>query len=162
MQANCNFSEDRRYRYTLTRVWAEENLLNCVFIGLNPSTADEQKDDPTIRRCIGFAKYWGCGSLTMLNLFAIRSTDPTLLYRPEIEPIGRENDRFIIDRCLLAHYVVCAWGHHGVRGGRSKYVQRMINEAGITSFHLGLTASGEPKHPLYLRKELQPIPFISR
>lgn len=95
------FSEDRAFRYTLWREWDVDSLTGCAddlphghqfaqFIGLNPSTADETRDDPTIRRCIGFAKLWGYGALCMTNLFAFRATKPRDM-RQAADPIGPEN-----------------------------------------------------------------------
>ena len=84
------FSPDRRYRYTLRRQW-DDALPYCLFVMLNPSTADATQDDPTIRRCIGFTKAWGFGGLLVGNLFALRSTDPAALYHAD-DPVGPEND----------------------------------------------------------------------
>lgn len=86
-------SEDRKYRYILSRTW-DETKPTVLFIGLNPSTADENEDDPTIRRCIIFAKSWGYGGLIMANLFAFRTTNPQGLYS-EKNPVGSENDYYI-------------------------------------------------------------------
>lgn len=93
MKKYATLSEDRKYRYTLTRIW-DETKPKVMFIGLNPSTADETKDDPTIIRCINFAKSWGYGGLEMTNLFAFRATNPKVM-KNEKEPIGKDNDTWL-------------------------------------------------------------------
>ena len=93
MEKGAILSTDRKYRYVLTRIW-DETKPTVVFIGLNPSIADEEKDDQTIRKCIGYSKRWGNGKLIMVNLFAFRSTGPSLLKRVE-DPVGPENDSYI-------------------------------------------------------------------
>ncbi|HEC24975.1 MAG TPA: DUF1643 domain-containing protein, partial [bacterium] len=93
METYANLSECRKYRYALWRTWDE--LKPCaMFIGLNPSTADETEDDPTIKRCINYSKDWGYGGLCMVNLFAFRATSPSDM-RASIEPIGSDNDEWI-------------------------------------------------------------------
>jgi len=140
------FSQDRVYRYALWRVW-NDALPSFVVIGLNPSTADESVDDPTIRRCVGFAKREGCGRLVMLNLFAIRATNPRVMRR-HAEPVGPKNDhaiRHFTNRADVLH-VVAAWGAHGSHRGRDAEVRALVSD--MRSF--GITKSGQPKHPLYL------------
>lgn len=141
-------SEDRVYRWTLAREW-DDSLPPLVVIGLNPSTADETEDDPTIRRCIGFARAFGCGSLRMLNLFAFRSTDPKGL-RKVVDPIGPENDVWLKDACRYGSKVVAAWGAHGGYLGRDREVRRLLSGS---LHHLGLTKDGHPRHPLYLKSD---------
>lgn len=147
------FSPCRQYRYTLWREW--DQLFNkeyAMFIGLNPSTADETKDDPTIRRCIGFAKAWGYGALCMTNLFAIRSTDPNAIKAFE-SSIGIDNDYWIKECAKEAGIIIAAWGNHGKYVGRDKQLAKMV-----TNLHcLGITQTGAPKHPLYLPKGSKPI-----
>jgi len=151
------FSEDRIYRYTLWRRWEKPDMFNksicsdmlCV-IGLNPSTADETKNDPTITRCIGFAKRWGYNGLIMLNAFAFRSTCPIAM-RNHPHPIGPDNDRAIQFVVSRAGRTIIAWGNHGSHENRSRDVKRIL--FGRTVYHFGLTKSGEPKHPLYLRSD---------
>lgn len=138
------FSPDRVYRYELRRTWGEGGVV--AFIGLNPSTADETLDDPTIRRCIGFAKRWGYGHLVMLNLFAFRATDPREM-KAAIHPIGPENDKHIVQVARRADLVVCAWGVHGSYQGRD---QDVLNILPVHPQALGVTKDGYPKHPLYL------------
>lgn len=139
------FSEDRIYRYQLRRDW-DETLPVVAFIGLNPSTADETQDDPTIRRCIGFAKAWGYGGLVMLNLFAFRATDPKVM-RAASDPIGPDNNVHICAVAKEAEAVVAAWGTGGAHLNRDFAVRRMLH-GNIGS--LGFTNKGHPRHPLYV------------
>lgn len=150
------FSPCRTYRYLLTRKWGTGGYW-CAFIGLNPSTADESVDDPTIRRCIGFAKLWGYDGLIMLNIFALRSTDPKYL-KVHPNPLGECND-LVIDLALWHSKLnVAAWGHHGALFGRGLDVATSVMMR--HSLHcLGRTASGSPKHPLYLRGDSKPEPW---
>jgi hypothetical protein len=125
-----------------------------MFIGLNPSTADETVNDPTVVRCIKYAQAWKYGSLYMLNLFALRSTDPKLLYTTN-DPIGPENDIWLTKIAILSQIIVAAWGNHGKLLNRSKSV---LEKMPIDKLHvLGITNQLEPAHPLYLRSELKPI-----
>jgi hypothetical protein len=145
-----------RYRYTLWRRWAEGP--RCLFVMLNPSTADATRDDPTIRRCIGFARRWGHGSLEVVNLFAWRATDPAVFYQREAwhdaDPIGPENDRAILAAVGRAATVIAAWGMHGELMGRGAAVEAMITRAGVDLWCLGITRKGyHPRHPLYLATE---------
>lgn len=153
---SATFSKDLRFRYSLSRGWSAEDW-RVAFIGLNPSTADATKDDPTIRRCIGFAKSWGFGTLHMLNLFAVRSTDPKVLYRmSNKEAIGDENDAKILEYCNTVSLIVCAWGTHGALHGRGEQVAKMLRANGLRLSALGFTKDGYPRHPLYLGKHLTP------
>lgn len=140
------FSPDRVYRYELWRQWGESPIV--AFIGLNPSTADETVDDPTIRRCIGFAKSWGCGGLVMLNLFAYRATDPRQLLIAE-DPVGPDNDAHLKSAVARSDMTVAAWGVHGKLQNRGWHVVGMLGE-GAHLQALGLTKDGYPRHPLYL------------
>ena len=135
-----------RYRYRLTREWlmGEGTVL---FVMLNPSTADAETDDPTIRRCIGFAQRWGFRGLAVGNLFAWRATDPREL-RQAIDPVGPENDRHLVEMSHAANAVIAAWGAGG--GRRGQYALRLLRG---TVEHLGLTKQGYPRHPLYLRAD---------
>jgi len=157
IQSGAFLSDCRDYRYTLWRRW-DRYLPGCVFVGLNPSTADETEDDPTIRRCIGFAKSWGLGSLIMLNAYAFRATNPKDMTAAR-NPIGLLNDQAIeqtaqaqVDRGGI---VVAAWGTH-CDEQREAAVCRVINRP----IHcLGRTKAGRPKHPLYLRADTMPELF---
>lgn len=150
MTSSATFSADRRYRYTLERSW-DETKPPFVVIGLNPSTADETTDDPTIRRCIGFAKREGCGSLLMLNLFGFRATDPNVM-RAAKDPIGDANLETIVAETKKAvkqgGKVVCAWGSHGEYRTQGEQVSICLR---VPAFCFGKTKSGQPKHPLYLK-----------
>lgn len=145
------FSLDRRYRYLLWRWW-EPAKPWCMVIGLNPSTADETTDDPTIRRCIRFAEREGCGGLLMTNIYALRSTDPKLL-RISKSPIGPKNDDYLMEAAKHASVVIAAWGADQMAGDRGREVADLLAGAGIDIGCLGKTKSGAPKHPLYLRKD---------
>ena len=142
--SGAEFSPCRTWRYNLWRCWAPEKRM-AVFIGLNPSTADEKVDDPTIRRCIGFARQWGCGGIHMLNLFAFRATDPKVM-KAATDPVGPDNDATIAAVCVNHRPVVACWGVHGEHLGRADAVLAMVD--GLKCF--GLTKDGYPKHPLYL------------
>lgn len=152
------FSPCRKWRYSLTRRWQNGKNI-AAFIGLNPSTADELYDDPTVRRCINFAKDWGYDGMWMLNVFAFRATDPRALQSVE-EPIGVDNDAVIVRLAKRASLVVCAWGVHGTLGDRHLTVCRNLQKAGVPLSVLKLTTKGgHPNHPLYLPKALQPRPW---
>jgi hypothetical protein len=143
------FSPDRAHRYTLWREWPDlftPNPTYAQFIGLNPSTADELVDDPTVRRCINFAKRWGMGAMCMTNIFAFRATDPRVMFATP-EPVGAENDRWLAEIAGGADIVVAAWGTHGVYRGRGAEVSKMLN-ARLQC--LGKTNGGFPRHPLYV------------
>ena len=150
------FSPERTYRYSLERELDPGNHTSVLFIMLNPSTADEIENDPTIRRCMGFAKAWGFGRLLVANLFAFRATNPGDMMRPTVEPVGPDNDKHIIELARLVDLVVCAWGVNGSYGNRGLAVAKMLRDEGIKPHHLGLTAKGFPSHPLYLKKSTQP------
>lgn len=151
----AHFSECRRYRYLLTRGFARA-LHRVVFLMLNPSTADQDKSDPTITRCLDFAcragraHAWGEPlAIDIVNLYGWRSPKPADLWKQD-DPIGAENDEVIDRACRAADLVVCAWGAHGYRGGRGAIVKDRLVRAGAPLHHLGLTRAGQPKHPLYL------------
>lgn len=142
------FDLTRSYRYTLTRVW-DRSKPTVAFIGLNPSTADESRLDPTLRRCLRFSNDWGYGSFVMLNLFAFRSTDPMAMKRAP-SPVGPENDRHLKVYTASADLTVACWGTHGCYNRRDEIVKIFLREWGVNVHHLGLTLAGCPKHPLYL------------
>ena len=144
MESTALFSTCRQFRYSLTRVWDNELPL-AMFIGLNPSTADEIKDDPTVRRCIGFARSGGFGGIVLANLFAFRSKDPRSL-KDVHDPVGPENDVRIIESAYSAARVIVAWGVHGALHDRDKHVLSLLQKP----YCLGITKDGLPKHPLYL------------
>jgi hypothetical protein len=149
-------SSDGLYRYRLGRRWGEGQA--CNFVMLNPSTADASLDDPTIRRCVGFAKGWGYPALVVTNLFGWRATDPkALLSAPD--PIGPDNDRHLAEVALAAGLVVCAWGSHGTLKARGITVLRMLDALGVAPHYLAWTSGGQPRHPLYLKADLRPVAF---
>jgi hypothetical protein len=162
------FSPDRAYRYALTRRWAADGKIT-VFVMLNPSTANETKNDPTIRRCIRFARRWGSAGLLVVNAFALRSTNPAaLLDHPD--PVGPDNDR-VIAAALAAEpveHVVAAWGTDrrvAARLGldaRAEQLAALLQPLGLPLMCLGTTQAGNPKHPLYLPGSTQLIPFETR
>ena len=151
------FSPDRRYRYLLRRRVGESDS-RALFVMLNPSAADERDDDPTIRRCIGFARDWGYGVLEVANLFALVSTKPEGLTRAR-DPIGPDNDDAIRAAMKRADLIILAWGNHGLRlPDRAARVEDMAREAGHPHC-LGITKAGAPRHPLYLPRSTPPAPF---
>lgn len=149
--ATATFSPDRTYRYTLTRTWGDSPP--AVWVMCNPSTADAFKVDPTIRRCMTFSKAWHAGGIIVLNLFALRSTDPKNLYTHG-DPIGLLNDDVIagyfpVDVPVLGP-VVAAWGAHGTHRNRGHLIRRLLIARGARPLCLGLTKAGQPRHPLYI------------
>jgi hypothetical protein len=145
-ETGADLSSDLTYRYLLWRRWAVGPA--CLFIMLNPSTADDAMDDPTIRRCIGFAREWGYASLEVANLFAVRATRPGVLYRHP-DPIGERNDECLREASRRCDRVVCAWGNHGRLAGRGTRVLAGLLSMRVRPWCLGLTKSGQPIHPLY-------------
>jgi hypothetical protein len=125
-----------------------------MFIGLNPSTADEITDDPTLTRCINYAKSWGYGGVCMVNLFAYRATAPSDM-KAASDPIGSENNKWIKNLANEAGLVVAAWGNDGSYLGRSRQVRRIIPDLSC----LKINKSGEPAHPLYQAAKLKPVPM---
>lgn len=147
----ATFSDDRRYRYVLRRIWdTEKNVAN--FIMLNPSTADERTLDPTLRRCARYAMDWGLGGMVITNLFALRATDP-LDMKASLDPIGPENDRYIAECAREARIVVVGWGAHGGWINRDEEVKALLRGAHVNAYALKVTKDGHPGHPLYLRRD---------
>jgi hypothetical protein len=153
MLRSAIFCPCRTYRYSLSRVW-NPNLPSVMFVGLNPSTADEQEDDPTVRRCVGFARKWKFGGLILVNLFAYRSTDPHGLLEAD-DPVGPGNDKHIVASARAAERVVLAWGTKGCLLDRDERVLSLLPGAHC----LGVTKDGHPKHPLYLAGKTGLRPF---
>lgn len=153
IRSTARFSPCRVYRYTLHRIW-DESVRPAMFIGLNPSTADEVKNDPTVRRCINFARRWGFGGLIMTNIFALRSTDPNGLTRIK-DPVGPRNDYWLKRSHAQAGIVIAAWGIWGQLEGRGDHVRDLLPDLKC----LGTTKAGNPRHPLYLRGDLKPQPL---
>lgn len=146
-------SADGAYRYELTRRlndrirYDDPPLLGWIM--LNPSTADADVDDPTIRRCMGFAQTLGYGGIVVRNLYALRSTDPREL-REHPDPVGPDNDAYLY-RTMQEPLTVCAWGTLG--GQRGRRVHARLLDSGAELACLGRTLHGHPKHPLYLRSD---------
>src|SRR4051794_33028496 len=162
LEQNAVISICGRYRYLLTRQ-VGPGLCTATFIMLNPSTADATNNDPTIRRCIGFARQWGCGQLVVLNLFAMRATDPADMKLAD-DPVGPENKDWF-DRTLRDQDdgpVVCAWGVHGEHRGQDLTVLGWLKSYGIRPLALGVTRDGHPKHPLYLPKAAELVLYTAR
>jgi hypothetical protein len=152
-QSGAVFSPCRTWRYELWRRW-DDSRQACVFIGLNPSTADETANDPTIRRCIDFAKRWDCGALVMLNLYAFRATDPRDMLKAT-DPVGPENDA-ALRRCTeRAGTIVAAWGTNA-DPVRAELACLLINRPIMC---LRLTKEGCPQHPLYIPADTKPIAY---
>lgn len=156
MKKNAIISDCKQYRYRLERTW-DESKAKALFIMLNPSTADATDDDPTIRRCIGFAKQWGYGGLLVGNLYAYRATKPKELLTVK-NPIGDENIEHLQKMFREAELIVCAWGNANIVDALSKkYEYKPLRTTVITELtYLELAKDGTPKHPLYLKGELSP------
>ncbi len=144
---SAEFSPDRIYRYALYRIW-DETKPRVMFIGLNPSTADESIDDPTIRRCKRFAADWGYGGLIMANLFALRATDPRIM-KEHSDPIGPDNNYWLEKLGRESEIIVAAWGNHGGHLNRDRVVVGFMPSMKC----LGITKKGRPRHPLYVRAD---------
>lgn len=158
---HAEFSDDGRYRYLLQRQW-DSTGRRCVFVMLNPSTADGSLDDPTIRRCVGFAKREGCAQLDVVNLYALRATRPVHLWEAD-DPVGPENDDWIMNVTLEMGYgddtlVIAAWGTHG----KPDRVKRVLELVELPMVCLGLTKDGSPRHPLYLPSAAPLVPYSPR
>lgn len=149
------YSDCEKYRYALTRVWDEVGR-KAAFVMLNPSTATEVQNDPTVERCERRSRALGFGAFRVCNIFAWRDTDPFKM-RKAAEPIGAENDAAIAEACQWADQIICAWGTHGVHLGRGPDVAQLMQATGEPLFHLGLSKDGHPKHPLYIAYAQQPM-----
>lgn len=156
MQGGACFDATGAYRYLLWRQW-QDGLPRLVFIMLNPSRADAEVNDPTIRRCIGYAQSWGYGSLEVVNLFALMATHPGLLGQAK-DPVGAECDEYILQAVKHADRVVLAWGNWGKLYGRDQAVLNLLLPYPL--YCLGCNQSGQPRHPLYLKRTLQPVSYV--
>lgn len=163
MQRSAVISRDERYRYRLDRKWGYAGK-PVVWIMLNPSTADGEVDDPTIRRCMAFTQRWGHQWMIVVNLFALRATNPDDLRRRP-DPVGPLNREHVEEACRLAFppryergdgKVVCAWGQHGAYMGQGDTVLGWLDEWGVAPLCLGRTAAGTPRHPLYIHGATNP------
>jgi len=155
----ASFDRTRSYRYSLRREW-NPALPSITFVMLNPSTADAKRDDPTIRRCMAFARSWGYGGLEVVNLFAWRASTPAAL-RTAPDPVGPRNDRVLRAVARSASDVLLAWGNHGSLRGRGETVCEMLVRARTAPLLcLGMTAAGQPRHPLYVRGTTRPSVYL--
>ncbi len=152
-KSKASFSKDRLYRFTLYRRWAESGQ-EILFICLNPSTADEDHDDPTVRRCVNFARDWGYRGVWLGNLFALVTTDSAELYK-HYDPVGCANNLVLKTMAARCAKVVYAWGNHGRLLNRSRQVVNMIGPG----LCFGVNKTGEPKHPLYQSRNAQLIQY---
>ncbi len=151
-ETGAEFNATGAYRYRLWRVWGDgERVCFCM---LNPSTADAERDDPTIRRCVGFAKSWGYAGVEIVNLFAFRATHPKDLART-VDPVGSKNDQYLAQALATSGRIVAAWGVHGMLHNRGECMSHHFARAVC----LGHTQAGHPRHPLYVRADFAPVPF---
>jgi len=182
IDSGATISHDGRYRYLLWREWRGSNRPEnwhwygakdgngaelgypkaCLFVMLNPSTADGTQDDPTIRRCVGFAKSWGFDRLEVVNLFAYRATKPAdlLALREPDDPVGSQNQEYVEDRAAEAGKIICAWGSHGAHLGQDETVLGWCGPK--STWALGLTRDGYPRHPLYVAANAPLVRFKGR
>lgn len=150
METGAVFDLSKRYRYTLWRVW-DQQAPKIAFVMLNPSTADDTSDDATICRCVRFAQAWGYGALEVVNLFALKATDPRQL-KMAIDPVGQECDRYLLKAVQRVDRVVLAWGNWGNLYQRDQAVLSLLTP--LSLYCLGKNRSGQPRHPLYLPKSI--------
>ena len=155
MTKSAEFSFTRVYRYKLERIW-DADKATCLFIMLNPSTADENVNDRTVAKCIKYASNWGCGRLLVGNIFAYRATDPKRLKKVH-DPVGRGNDEALLSLMSEADLIVCAWGRHGNILGRQDEVEILLR--GQETLCLDHNKDGSPVHPLYQKGNLKPMPW---
>ena len=148
------YSACEMYRYDLTRVW-DASGQKAMFVMLNPSTATEFQNDPTVERCERRARALGFGAFRVTNIFAYRATDPKVM-RAVHDPIGSANDIAIAEGAAWADRIICAWGIHGAYLSRGAAVENLLRSTEKSLWHLGLTQSGHPKHPLYIGYDRQP------
>lgn len=148
------YSDCEKYRYLLTRTWDAEGK-KALFVMLNPSTATEVQNDPTVERCERRARTLGFGAFRVTNIFAWRDTDPRAM-RAASDPVGPANDDAISDSCAWADQIIAAWGTHGAHLEQGPHIARLLRATGRPIYHLGLTKDGHPKHPLYIAYAQQP------
>lgn len=163
MNNACRFSPCRRYRYSLVHEWDElvSDRRQIMWIGLNPSTADEFKLDNTLRRIRSFSTAWGFNSFVMTNLFAFRATKPSDMKR-ESDPVGPENDAVLCETAAQSSMIVAAWGTHGTHRGRDVQVWQMLRTVTQREIHCLMRnddATRTPRHPLFVDGTTTPILF---
>jgi hypothetical protein len=154
------FSDDRVYRYLLWRRWYTFRQMRTPspvgFLMLNPSTANETENDPTVERCEVRAREWGFNGVMVANIFAFRSTDPRIMKQFAGDPIGPANDQHILEMASKCFPVICAWGRHGEHMGRGTAVLKMLKAHGVLPWALGMNQDGSPEHPLYIGYRVRP------
>lgn len=150
IMSNAIYSDCGNYRYVLTREW-DESKKRVMFIALNPSTATELKNDPTVARIMNYAKDWGYGGASVCNVFGYRATDPKNM-KAQKYPTGPDNDSLILEEAKNCDKVIACWGNHALHMNRARELRPKLGEL----YCLGTNSNGEPKHPLYLKKNLIP------
>jgi hypothetical protein len=160
MIKTATISSCGKYRYLLTRQW-DKSIKPLIIIMLNPSTADALKDDPTIRRCISFADQCGYGGISVMNLFALRSTSPKVLWSHS-NPVGPENQDYLASHIKKDDDVLAAWGSIPHNQSQDIRVMAYLKKAKATVRCLGVTKGGYPRHPLYVANDVNPIPYYGR
>jgi len=152
------YSSCGKYRYSLTRIW-NEKAEKLHFVMLNPSTATEIQNDPTVERCERRARTLKFGSFRVTNIFAWRDTDPKKMKCAK-DPVGLQNNKAILDGCQWADCTIAAWGNHGLHLDRGNYVIELMKKCGKPIFHLGISKVGQPKHPLYISYDILPTIWL--
>lgn len=152
MKKTAIISNDKQYRYELRRIFDDAKPIVC-FVGLNPSKADAEQDDPTILKCIAYTKNWGYGGFIMVNLFAYRATNPKDLYSIT-DPIGRDNDKYLQNAFDEAEKVICCWGKSGNLNGKNAEVLKVINKP----YCLAKVKNGNPSSPIVQKSRFKTNP----
>ncbi|MGI3169508.1 DUF1643 domain-containing protein [Pseudooceanicola sp. C21-150M6] len=158
-ESRAVYSDCDTYRYDLARVWAPEGPRLC-YVMLNPSTASETRNDPTVARCERRARALGYGGFRVVNIFAFRATDPKVLMQAA-DPVGPDGDAYLLRAADWADRVIAAWGVHGAHRGRGAEVAALLRQSGKPLFHLGLSRDGHPRHPLYIGYGVRPVAWAS-
>lgn len=148
------YNERESHRYVLARVWDSGSVVN--FTMLNPSTATERVLDPTLRRCMAYARAWGYAGFIVTNIFAYRATDPTVM-KCAFDPVGADNNAWLLRVMRASKLNVAGWGAHGGHNRRDEWVQQLYKDAGVPLYYLRMTQGGYPGHPLYLPSNLRPV-----
>ncbi len=158
----ATISKCGKYRWHLWRNLHDKEYFRrktCLFIMLNPSTANADEDDPTIRRCMGFANHWGYDRLEVVNLFSWRETDSKKLIEPSFDCWGEKHWEYFDESIRNAGLIICAWGSHPWAKDVARYAIMRIKKAGKKPMCLKINNNGAPGHPLYLKKDLPPIVY---
>ena len=158
IDSGANFSKCRKWRFDLWRIW-DKTRPYCLFIALNPSTADEIKNDRTVTRCENFAKKWNYGGLWVCNIFAFRATFPKDM-KSAPDPVGPGNDQAILKAAENSGIIICSWGNDGNHKGRGEQVVNLLQ--GLNLYCLSTTKENNPSHPLYIHGDTLPRRFFVR